>query len=73
MSYLCVGAVPVQWDWLNSALSPVVYGDIALSINTYKKKKKKVKVQKALTHSNMIYARVHYTHILMFLFTFFQS
>ena len=37
MSYLCVGAVPVQWDWLNSALSPVVYGDIALSINTYKK------------------------------------
>ena len=21
--------------WLNSALSPVVYGDIALSINTY--------------------------------------
>ena len=29
-----VGAVPVQSDWLNSALSPVVYGDIALSINT---------------------------------------
>ena len=27
-------AVPVQLDWLNSALSPVVYGDIALSINT---------------------------------------
>ena len=26
--------VPVQSDWLNSALSPVVYGDIALSINT---------------------------------------
>ena len=24
----------VQSDWLNSALSPVVYGDIALSINT---------------------------------------
>ena len=35
MSYLRVGAVPVQVDWLNSALSPVVYGDIALSINTY--------------------------------------
>ena len=31
---LLVGAVPVQFDWLNSALSPVVYGDIALSINT---------------------------------------
>ena len=28
------GAVPVQSDWLNSALSLVVYGDIALSINT---------------------------------------
>ena len=28
------GAVPVQSDGLNSALSPVVYGDIALSINT---------------------------------------
>ena len=27
-------SVPVQSDWLNSALSPVVYGDIALSINT---------------------------------------
>ena len=24
----------MQWDELNSALSPVVYGDIALSINT---------------------------------------
>ena len=24
----------MQSDWLNSALSPVVYGDIALSINT---------------------------------------
>ena len=24
----------MQLDWLNSALSPVVYGDIALSINT---------------------------------------
>ena len=31
-------------DWLNSALSPVVYGDIALSINTqYNTKKKKKK------------------------------
>ena len=29
-----VGSVPVQSDWLNSTLSPVVYGDIALSINT---------------------------------------
>ena len=29
-----VGAVPVQLDWLNSALSPVVYRDIVLSINT---------------------------------------
>ena len=27
-------AVPVQSDGLNGALSPVVYGDIALSINT---------------------------------------
>ena len=35
-------AVPVQSDGFNSALSPVVYGDIALSINTqYKKKEKK--------------------------------
>ena len=33
-SYLSVGAVPVQSDGLDSALSPVVYGDIALSINT---------------------------------------
>ena len=24
----------MHWDGLNSALSPVVYGDIALSINT---------------------------------------
>ena len=24
----------MQSDWLNSALSPIVYGDIALSINT---------------------------------------
>ena len=29
-----VAAVPVQSDWLNSALSPVVYEDIALSIST---------------------------------------
>ena len=28
-------AVAVQSDGLNSALSPVVYGDIALSINTH--------------------------------------
>ena len=28
------GAVTVQSDWLNSPLSPVVYGDIAQSINT---------------------------------------
>ena len=35
MSVTCeLGAVPVQSDWLNSALSHVVYGDIALSINT---------------------------------------
>ena len=32
MSYLSVGTVPVRSDGLNSALSPVVYGDIALSI-----------------------------------------
>ena len=32
MSYLSVGTVPVQLDVLNSALSPVAYGDIALSI-----------------------------------------
>ena len=38
MSYLSVGTVPVQLDVLNRALSPVVYGDIALSIkiNTQK-------------------------------------
>ena len=32
MSYLSVRTVPVQSEWLNSALSPVVYGDIVLSI-----------------------------------------
>ena len=32
MSYLLVETVLVQSEWLNSALSPVVYGDIALSI-----------------------------------------
>ena len=32
MSYSSVGTVPVQLDGLNSALSPVVYEDIALSI-----------------------------------------
>ena len=25
----------MQSDWLTSALSPIVYGDIALSINTH--------------------------------------
>ena len=35
MSVTCeLVAVPVQSDGLNSALSPVVYGDIALTINT---------------------------------------
>ena len=34
VSYLWGGAVPVQSDGFNSALSPVVYGDTALSINT---------------------------------------
>ena len=35
MSVTCeLGAVPVQSDGFNSALSPVVYGDIMLSINT---------------------------------------
>ena len=29
MSYLSVGTVPGQSDGLNSALSPVVFGDIA--------------------------------------------
>ena len=29
-----LGAVSVQLDGFNSALSPVVYGDIVLSINT---------------------------------------
>ena len=33
MCYLSVGTVLVQSESLNSALSPVVYGDIALSIN----------------------------------------
>ena len=38
MSHLSVGTVLVQSDWLNSTLSPVVYGDLALSIkiNTHK-------------------------------------
>ena len=31
----------MQSDWLNSVLSPVVYGDNALSINTQYKKKLK--------------------------------
>ena len=35
MSVTCeLGPVPVQSDWLNSSLSTVVYGDIALRINT---------------------------------------
>ena len=40
MSYLSVVTVPVQSDGLNSALSPIVSGDIALSIkiNTQKNK-----------------------------------
>ena len=32
MIYLSVETVPVQSDGLNSSPSPVVYGDIALSI-----------------------------------------
>ena len=32
MSYLSVGTVLVLSEWLNSPRSPVVYGDIALSI-----------------------------------------
>ena len=45
MSYLSVGTVPVQSDVLNSARSPVVYGDIALSIkiNTHKYTNKQTK------------------------------
>ena len=39
VSYLGVGTVPVQSDGLNSALSPVVYGDIAWSIKINKHKK----------------------------------
>ena len=34
----------MQWDGLNSALSPAVYGDIALSIKT--------KYRNTHTHSN---------------------
>ena len=35
MSVTCeFGAVPVQLDWFNRTLSPVVYGDITLSMNT---------------------------------------
>ena len=44
VSYLRGWAVPVQSDGFNSALSPVVYGDIALSINTQYNTKIKVKV-----------------------------
>ena len=32
MNYLSVGTVLVQSEWLNSALSHIVYGDIVLSI-----------------------------------------
>ena len=32
MSYLSVRTALVQLEWLNSAPSPVVYGNIALSI-----------------------------------------
>ena len=32
MSYLSVGTILVESEWLNRALSPVVYGDIVLSI-----------------------------------------
>ena len=35
----------MQSDWLNSALSPVVYGDIVLSINTQYNTKKNVTIQ----------------------------
>ena len=34
MSYLSAWVVLVQWGGLNDTLSPVVFGDIALSINT---------------------------------------
>ena len=34
--------MPVQSDGFNSALSPVVYGNIALSINTHYIKKNKI-------------------------------
>ena len=44
VSYLRGWAVPVQSDGFNSALSPVVYGDIALSINAQYNTKIKVKV-----------------------------
>ena len=39
VSYLSVGTVLVQSEWLNSPPSPVVYGDIVLSIkiNTHTK------------------------------------
>ena len=42
----------MQSDWINNDLSPVVYGDIALSINTQykKKKKKKKKIVEAMGH-----------------------
>ena len=43
VSYLRAWAVLVLSNGLNSALSPVVHGDIVLSINTqYKKKGKSV-------------------------------
>ena len=35
MSYLSVRTVLVQSEWLNSALSPVVYGDIELIRKKY--------------------------------------
>ena len=34
MVVVCHWVLPVQSDGFNSALSPVVYGDIALNINT---------------------------------------
>ena len=45
MSYLSVWTLHVLSEWLNSALSPVVYGDIALSIKINTKKKKKYRDQ----------------------------
>ena len=52
VSYLGAWAVPVQADGFNSALSPVVYGDIALSIKTQYNSNSKISSSTTTIRSN---------------------